>query len=118
VPLPAKLLRAGVTDMVRITDGRMSGTGFGTVVLHAAPGAAVGGPLALVRTGDRIKLDVPGRRLTLELDDEELTRRRKRWTPAGYGQESGYRWLLAKRGDAQRTAWPIRNLFSALLYQA
>src|SRR5690606_29089288 len=66
VPLPAKLLKAGVTDMVRICDGRMSGTGYGTVVLHVAPEAAVGGPLALVRTGDRITLDVPAR--TLHVD--------------------------------------------------
>src|SRR5690606_29150095 len=66
VPLPAKLLKAGVTDMVRICDGRMSGTGYGTVVLHVSPEAAVGGPLALVRTGDRIILDVPAR--TLHVD--------------------------------------------------
>jgi dihydroxyacid dehydratase/phosphogluconate dehydratase len=79
VPLPAKLLRQGVRDMVRICDGRMSGTAYGTVVLHVAPEAAVGGPLALVRTGDWITLDVPSRLLTLEVADEELDRRRLEW---------------------------------------
>jgi dihydroxy-acid dehydratase len=73
--LPAKLLAEGVTDMVRISDARMSGTAFGTVVLHAAPEAAAGGPLAVVRTGDMIALDVPGRTLTLEISDEELVAR-------------------------------------------
>jgi dihydroxy-acid dehydratase len=72
MPLPRKLLEAGVRDVVRICDGRMSGTAYGTVVLHVAPEAAAGGPLALVRTGDWIELDVPGRRLTLDVPDEEL----------------------------------------------
>ncbi len=93
VALPAKLLRAGITDMVRISDGRMSGTGYGTVVLHVSPEAAVGGPLALVRTGDRIELDVPERRLTLAVSDEELARRRADWTPPERDAESGYQWL-------------------------
>ena len=93
VALPAKLLRAGITDMVRISDGRMSGTGYGTVVLHVSPEAAVGGPLALVRTGDRIELDVPERRLTLAVPDEELARRRADWTPPERDAESGYQWL-------------------------
>lgn len=93
VPLPAKLLRAGVTDMVRISDGRMSGTGFGTVVLHVSPEAAVGGPLALVRTGDRVELDVPNRSLTLLVPDEELALRKQEWTPKGHEDVSGYRWL-------------------------
>jgi dihydroxy-acid dehydratase len=76
MPLPKKLLAQGVRDMVRICDGRMSGTAYGTVVLHVAPEAAVGGPLALVQTGDEITLDVPGRTLTLEVPEEELQRRR------------------------------------------
>ncbi|MFI6348158.1 IlvD/Edd family dehydratase [Streptomyces sp. NPDC050560] len=76
LPIPAKLLRAGVTDMVRISDARMSGTAFGTVVLHVVPESAAGGPLALVETGDVIELDVPGRRLNLEVADAELDRRR------------------------------------------
>ncbi len=79
MPLPPKILRQGVTDMVRISDARMSGTAYGTVVLHVAPEAAVGGPLALVRTGDLIGLDVPARRLSLLVDDEELARRRAAW---------------------------------------
>jgi dihydroxy-acid dehydratase len=80
VPLPAKLLKRGVRDMVRICDARMSGTAYGTVVLHVAPEAAAGGPLALVRTGDWITLDVPSRTLTLEVPDQELAARRAEWT--------------------------------------
>jgi L-arabonate dehydrase len=79
--LPTKLLERGVTDMVRISDARMSGTGFGTVVLHVAPEAAIGGPLAVVRTGDWINLDVPARKLTLDVGDDELARRRAAWSP-------------------------------------
>jgi len=75
VPLPAKLLQRGVRDMVRICDGRMSGTAYGTVVLHVAPEAAAGGPLALVRTGDWITLDVEQRRLDMEVSDTELAAR-------------------------------------------
>jgi len=75
VPLPAKLLKQGVRDMVRICDGRMSGTAYGTVVLHVTPEAAAGGPLSRIRTGDLIRLDVEGRRLDVELSDEELQRR-------------------------------------------
>ena len=79
--LPAKLLKQGVTDMVRISDARMSGTAFGTVVLHVAPEAAAGGPLALVQDGDLIELDVAERRLHLQVSDEELALRRAQWTP-------------------------------------
>jgi dihydroxy-acid dehydratase len=79
LPIPKKLAQAGVKDMVRISDARMSGTAFGTIVLHITPEAAIGGPLALVATGDRIKLDVPGRRLELLVDDAELERRRVAW---------------------------------------
>ena len=75
LPLPAKLLARGVRDMVRVSDGRMSGTAYGTVVLHVAPESAAGGPLALVRTGDRIVLDVPGRRLDVDVPSDELARR-------------------------------------------
>ena len=80
-PIPARLLKQGVTDMVRISDARMSGTSYGTVILHVAPESAVGGPLALVREGDEIQLDVPARRLTLRVPDAELARRRAAWTP-------------------------------------
>jgi dihydroxy-acid dehydratase len=75
MPLPKKLLEQGVRDMVRICDGRMSGTAYGTVVLHVAPEAAAGGPLALVRDGDLIELDVPARRLSLLVPQEELDAR-------------------------------------------
>jgi dihydroxy-acid dehydratase len=78
LPIPKKLARQGVKDMVRISDARMSGTAYGTIVLHVAPEAAVGGPLALVESGDRIRLDVPARRLELLVDDAELDRRRTR----------------------------------------
>jgi L-arabonate dehydrase len=79
--LPAKLLKQGVTDMIRISDARMSGTAYGTVVLHTAPEAAAGGPLALVEDGDLIELDVAKRRLQLHVSDAELARRRARWRP-------------------------------------
>ncbi len=88
--LPPALLRQGVTDMVRISDARMSGTAYGTVVLHACPEAAVGGPLALVRDGDIIELDVEARRLRLDVSDEMLERRRSEWTPPGTLQSGGY----------------------------
>jgi dihydroxy-acid dehydratase len=81
MPLPPKLLEQGVTDMVRISDARMSGTAYGTTVLHAAPESSVGGPLALIQTGDLITLDVPGRTLTLEIDDDELSLRQSAWQP-------------------------------------
>ncbi|MDA1097642.1 MAG: L-arabinonate dehydratase [Proteobacteria bacterium] len=81
LPIPKKLLRQGVDDMVRLSDARMSGTSYGTCVLHISPESFVGGPLALVRTGDLIKLDVPARRLDLLLDDAELARRQAAWTP-------------------------------------
>ena len=81
LPIPRKLARTGVKDMVRISDARMSGTAFGTIVLHVSPEAAVGGPLALVKTGDRIRLDVPARRLDLLVKDGELARRRAAWSP-------------------------------------
>jgi L-arabonate dehydrase len=79
LPLPPKILRRGITDMVRISDGRMSGTAFGTVVLHVSPEAAAGGPLALVRTGDMIELNVPERKLHLDVSDAEIAERKKSW---------------------------------------
>jgi dihydroxy-acid dehydratase len=81
MPLPPKVLRKGITDMVRVSDARMSGTAYGTVVLHVAPEAAAGGPLALVRDGDMVELDVEARRLHLHVSDEELARRRADWQP-------------------------------------
>jgi dihydroxy-acid dehydratase len=88
--LPTRLLERGITDMVRISDARMSGTAFGTVVLHVAPEAAAGGPLALVRSGDWIELDVPARSLTLEVGEDELARRRAAWTPPEPSHHRGY----------------------------
>jgi dihydroxy-acid dehydratase len=96
VTLPAKLLKQGVTDMVRICDGRMSGTGFGTVVLHVAPEAALGGPLALVETGDMIELDVAARSLHLDVADEELARRKAAWSAPAAKAQSGYAWLYVQ----------------------
>jgi dihydroxy-acid dehydratase len=93
VALPAKLLHDGVTDMVRICDGRMSGTGFGTVVVHVAPEAASGGPLAVVQSGDTIELDVPARSLRIDIPPDELASRRAAWAAPVDQAESGYEWL-------------------------
>jgi dihydroxy-acid dehydratase len=91
--LPRKLLEQGVRDMVRISDARMSGTAYGTAVLHVCPEAAAGGPLALVADGDIVELDVPTRRLHLDVTDEELARRRARWRAPDPGWRGGYRQL-------------------------
>ena len=88
--LPAKVLKKGITDMVRISDARMSGTAYGTVVLHVAPEAAAGGPLALVRTGDMIEVDVEGRSLHLEVPSEELEGRKRTWEPMELQSNRGY----------------------------
>ena len=90
LPIPRKLAQAGVKDMVRISDARMSGTAFGTIVLHITPESAAGGPLALVRTGDLIRLDVEGRRLDLLVDDAELARRAAAAPPARPAPRRGY----------------------------
>jgi L-arabonate dehydrase len=88
--LPPKVLQKGVTDMVRISDARMSGTAYGTVVLHVAPEAAAGGTLALVQNGDFIELDVPARRLQLDVNEDELARRRAAWQPPAQVYDRGY----------------------------
>jgi L-arabonate dehydrase len=88
--LPQKILKKGITDMVRISDARMSGTAYGTVVLHTAPEAAAGGPLALVKDGDMIELDVKGRRLHLEVSDAELKKRKAAWKMPEPSKERGY----------------------------
>ncbi|HXE22485.1 MAG TPA: IlvD/Edd family dehydratase, partial [Rhodoferax sp.] len=93
MPLPPKILRRGITDMVRISDGRMSGTAYGTVILHTAPEAAAGGPLAVVQNGDIIELDVPRRVLHLHVSDEELARRLAQWRAPEPPLSSGY-WKL------------------------
>ena len=93
MPLPPKLLKKGVTDMVRISDARMSGTAYGTVVLHMSPEAAAGGALALVQNGDEIELDVGKRKLQLLISDAELAGRRARWKAPKAPLERGY-WKL------------------------
>jgi dihydroxy-acid dehydratase len=93
LPIPAKLLKQGVTDLVRISDARMSGTSYGAVVLHVAPESAIGGPLALVEDGDLIRLDVEGRSLDLVVDDAELAARRAAWEPPERPDARGYRKL-------------------------
>jgi dihydroxy-acid dehydratase len=117
-PIPATLLRTGVRDMVRISDARMSGTSYGTVVLHVAPESAVGGPLALVMDGDEIELNVAERRLTLRVSDEELNRRRAAWRPRaphfsrGYGRLFLDHVLQANEGcdfDFLRGRTPVRD---------
>jgi len=98
IPIPKKLLSQGIRDMVRISDARMSGTAYGTVVLHVAPEAAVGGPLAAVRDGDEIELDVPNRRLTLAISGEELGHRLASLAPRPQSSDDrrGWRWLNAQ----------------------
>ncbi|WP_428312909.1 IlvD/Edd family dehydratase [Hydrocarboniphaga sp.] len=91
MPLPTKVLKKGITDMVRVSDARMSGTAYGTVVLHASPEAAAGGTLALVRDGDMIELDVSRRRLHLEVSEQELARRRAEWKPAPKPKRGWYK---------------------------
>ncbi len=90
IPIPKKIRSEGVTDMVRISDARMSGTSFGTVILHVAPEAAMGGPLALVQNGDRITLNIPNRKLTLEINDEEMNRRKALWQAPASKHRRGY----------------------------
>ena len=96
LPIPKKLLAKGVRDMVRISDARMSGTSYGACVLHVAPEAAVGGPLALVRDGDVVELDIPGRTLMLRVGDEELARRSAAWTPKPPPYPRGYGAMFAR----------------------
>lgn len=91
--LPPKVLKKGITDMVRISDARMSGTAYGTVVLHTSPEAAAGGPLAVIRDGDMIEMDVPNRRLHVDISEEEMAARLAAWHPAHEQAGSGYAWL-------------------------
>jgi dihydroxy-acid dehydratase len=96
LPIPTKLLKLGVKDMLRLSDARMSGTSYGGCLLHCTPEAAVGGPLALVRTGDTIRVDVPARTIHLDVSDEELARRKAAWTPPPPRYERGYGWMFCK----------------------
>ena len=103
LPIPLKLVKAGVRDMVRISDARMSGTSYGACILHVAPEAFVGGPFAFVQTGDVIELDVAARRLHLEISDDELARRRAAWTPPKPRADTRLRRdLLTARRPGQR----------------
>jgi len=94
IPIPKKLAKQGVKDMVRISDGRMSGTAAGTIILHVAPESAVGGPLSLVRTGDQIQLDVATRKLNMLVSDQELERRRAEQHAASSAELRGYEKLF------------------------
>ena len=96
LPIPKKLVKQGVRDMVRLSDSRMSGTSYGACILHVAPESYVGGPLALVRTGDLISVDVAARRIHLEVSDEELAARRQAWTPPAPRFERGYGWMFSR----------------------
>ena len=96
IPIPKKLAQAGVKDMVRISDARMSGTSYGTCVLHVAPESWVGGPLAFVQDGDMIELDVHGRRLHLDVSDAELNARRAAWVPPARKFERGFGAIYAE----------------------
>jgi len=118
LPIPHKLLRQGLRDMVRISDARMSGTSYGTIVLHVAPESALGGPLALVQDSDDIELDVSNRRLHLHVSDQELARRRAKWSAPppsfqrGYGQMFLQHVLQAPLGcdfDFLRGANPVET---------
>jgi L-arabonate dehydrase len=101
--LPPAILKQGVTDMVRISDARMSGTAYGTVILHACPEAAVGGPLALVEDGDAIELDVEARRLHVDVSEEELARRRALWRPPAPPDGGGYVQLYVRHVQQANT---------------
>src|SRR5690606_34567463 len=96
LPIPKKLIKQGVRDMVRISDARMSGTSYGACILHVAPESFIGGPLALVRTGDMISLDVAGRSLNLDISDAELAERQAAWTAPEPHYHRGYGWMYSK----------------------
>jgi dihydroxy-acid dehydratase len=96
LPIPTKLVREGVRDMVRLSDARMSGTSYGACILHVSPESYIGGPLGLVKNGDRITLDVAARSINLDVPAEELARRRAEWTPPAPRFERGYGWMFAR----------------------
>jgi dihydroxyacid dehydratase/phosphogluconate dehydratase len=96
LPMPKKLLKQGVRDMLRLSDARMSGTSYGACVLHISPESYVGGPLALVKTGDLISVNVPNRTVRLEISDEELAARQAAWRPPERKYERGYGWMFSQ----------------------
>jgi dihydroxy-acid dehydratase len=96
LPIPLKLVKQGVRDMLRLSDSRMSGTSYGACILHAAPESFIGGPLALIKTGDMITVDVPSRKIHLEISDEELAKRKAAWVAPAPRYERGYGWMFSK----------------------
>ena len=96
IPMPKSLLKKGIRDMVRISDARMSGTSYGACILHVAPESYVGGPLALLKTGDLIEVDIPARTLNMKVTETELELRRSDWQPPPPRYERGYGWLFSK----------------------
>jgi dihydroxyacid dehydratase/phosphogluconate dehydratase len=96
LPMPKKLLKMGLRDMLRLSDARMSGTSYGACVLHVAPESYIGGPLALLQTGDIVTLDVDARTIRMEVSDEELARRRAAWVAPPAHFERGYGWAFTK----------------------
>jgi dihydroxyacid dehydratase/phosphogluconate dehydratase len=96
LPIPKKLLKQGVRDMIRISDARMSGTSYGACILHVSPESFVGGPLALVKTGDIISVDIPARTIDLDVSDAELAKRRKAWKAPAPKYERGYGWMFSR----------------------
>ena len=96
LPVPTKLIKQGVRDMLRISDARMSGTSYGACVLHVAPESFIGGPLAMVQTGDIISIDVHRRLIEMEVSDEDLERRKLEWSPMPPRFERGYGWIFSK----------------------
>jgi dihydroxy-acid dehydratase len=96
LPIPTKLVKQGVKDMVRISDARMSGTSYGACILHVAPESYIGGPLALVQTGDTIRIDVDARSIHLDVSDDELARRKAAWQPLPKRFERGYGWMFSR----------------------
>jgi dihydroxyacid dehydratase/phosphogluconate dehydratase len=96
LPIPSKLVKRGVRDMLRVSDARMSGTSYGACVLHVVPESFVGGPLALIRTGDLIAIDVAARRIDLQVSAEELARRRAAWSPPAPRYERGYGYMFGR----------------------
>src|SRR6202041_1253161 len=96
LPLPQKVLKKGIRDMVRISDARMSGTSYGTCILHVSPESFVGGPLALVQNGDNITLDVEARTINLDVSEDELAKRRAEWKQPETRFERGYGWMFTR----------------------
>ena len=96
LPIPKKLVKQGVRDMVRISDARMSGTSYGACVLHVSPESYIGGPLALLRTGDIVSIDVEARSIRMEISDEEMAARRAAWVPPERRYERGYGWMFSQ----------------------